>query len=156
MTLGRLSATLVTVEDLGDATAELLALLFVARGLDPRRVSDLSALREQLGALDDENNPGPRRRQVDPWRRLLARSQALRARLGIEGPLERGLASQLLVFETLVVERIGLEERLPRWRPRRFAATQWHVERRELEARIDDQLGRVIADVGALARWFVE
>jgi len=51
---------------------------------------------------------------------------------------------------------VGAEKRLPRWRPRRFASTQWHVERRELEARIDDQLGRVIADVGALARWFVE
>lgn len=148
--------TLVTVEDLGDATAELLAFLFVARGLDPRRASDLSALGEQLGALDDETNPGPRRRQVDPWRRLLARSVVLKSRLGIEDPLERHLATQLLEFTTLVVERIGLEERLPRWRPRRFAATQWHVERRELEARIDDQLERVVFGVGELARWFAE
>lgn len=146
-------ATRITVEELGGATAELLAFLFIARGLDTRGLSDLSVLRDRLGALDDEPVPGPRRRQVDPWHHVAACSQALRACLGTEHSQGRRLASQLGEFETIVVERIRLEERLPRWRPRRFASAQWHAERRELEARIDRQLEGVISGAGVLARW---
>jgi hypothetical protein len=148
-----MSRTRITPEDLGDATAELLALRFVAGGLDPRRVTELAVLREQLGTLDDETSHGPGRRLVEPWRRLLASSKALRARLEVEDPLERQLAwGQLQEFEALVDERIRLEERRPRWSSR----TQWHIQRRELEGRIDGRLTWIIADVGRLARELAE
>jgi hypothetical protein len=147
--MSMVAAQRITLEELADAATELLAFRFIAGGLDPQGTSDPSVLRERLAALDNETSAEPFPWQTGSWGLLLLRSEALGMQLGTERSQERRLAAPLAAFEAMVAERIQLEDR----RPGRVAPPEWHVERRELEGRIDRQLKRVFYGIGVVARW---